>query len=159
MTSPYRNPTKRLPAEVASDDGTRLVGDLHLHPNTLAPGGYESALAMINNDESFFPVSADDGTVALVGKQRTVSVSYAASEGRASDEDAEEGGPEPVRASLEVLLSDGTKLSGWAVVDLPKEYPRALDFLNGPGAFVPIRDDTRIHLVNRAHIRTAHPID
>ncbi|MDZ7779759.1 MAG: hypothetical protein U5R14_07465 [Gemmatimonadota bacterium] len=143
---------------MVSDDGSRLAGDLHLHPNTLAPGGYESALAMVNNDERFFPVSAKDGTVALIGKRRTVSVSYSAPEGTTAGDDPE-GEVEPDRVPLEVLLSDGTKLTGWALVDLPKEYPRALDFLNGSGTFVRIRDEARVHLVNRAHIRTAHPLD
>lgn len=153
MSSPYRSPTKRLTAEVVVDDGGLIVGDLHLHPNTLVPGGYESVLRMINDDESFFPLSDGGTTIALVGKARTVSLSYSP--------DGESPVPDPTesRVALEARLSDGRTLSGWAILDLPRAYPRTLDFLNGPGPFLPIHDGTRVHLVNRAHIRTVHPLD
>lgn len=152
MSSPYRSPTKRLSAEVVVDDGGLIVGDLHLHPNTLVPGGYESIAGMINDDEAFFPLSEGDKTIALVGKARTVSLSYE------PDGDARPDSTES-RVQLEARLSDGRTLFGWAVLDLPRAYPRTLDFLNGPGAFLPIHDGTRVHLVNRAHIRTVHPLD
>jgi hypothetical protein len=152
MASPYQSPTKRLKAEIVTDDGGRVVGDLHLHPNTLAPGGYESVLTMMNNPEPFFPVSEGNETVALVGKRRTVSVSYGTT-GEAPTSSTEN------RVRLEALLSDGRTLSGWAILDLPSSYPRTLDLLNGPGLFLPIDDGTRMHLVNRVHIRTVHPLD
>src|SRR5690606_34922623 len=77
MPSPYQSPTKRLAVEVLIDDGSRLVGDVYLHPNTMAPGGYESPLTMIDDHAWFYPVSEEGGAVALVGKRRTVSLSYA----------------------------------------------------------------------------------
>jgi hypothetical protein len=153
MASPYQSPTRRLAAEVSIDDGTCLRGDLYLHPNTLAPGGYESAATMMNNQELFFPVAEPTGAVTLVGKGRTVSLSYAPDEGLPTPDIAQA----PVR--LEVWLSDGRNLSGWAILELPREYPRTLDFLNGPGPFLAIHGEERVHLVNRAHIRTVHPRD
>ena len=79
----------------------------------------------------------------------------------ASPEDAEAREPDSGmdRVSLEVVLSEGSTLSGWAVLELPRAQPRALDFLNGPGAFVTLHQGPRIHLVNRAHIRMVHPLD
>jgi hypothetical protein len=155
MPSPYQSPTKRLAVEVLIDDGSRLVGDVYLHPNTMAPGGYESPLTMIDDHAWFYPVSEQGGAVALVGKRRTVSLSYASP----GDAAVPESAAATDRVSLEVLLSDGSTLSGWALLELPRAQPRTLDFLNGPGSFVTIHDEARIHLVNRAHIRTVHPLD
>ena len=63
------------------------------------------------------------------------------------------------RASLEVHLSDGSELSGWAFVELPKEHARTLDILNGPETFLAVHSDDRVHLVNRAHVRKVYPLD
>ncbi len=153
MASPYQSPTRRLAADVFIDDGTCLSGDLYLHPNTLAQGGYESAATLMNDQESFFPVADPTGAVTLVGKGRTVSLSYVPEEGLPTLTGAQ------ARVQLEVRLSDGRSLSGWAILELPREYPRTLDFLNGPGPFLAIHDEGRVHLVNRAHIRTVHPRD
>lgn len=156
MSSPYQSPTRRLSADARLDNGSRVSGDIHLHPNTLVPGGYESPLAMLNGEEPFFPVSVEGAGVVLVGKRRTVSVSFS------SDADESKGvTPEDSDRvlTLELLLSDGRTLGGRAVAEMPSAYPRALDLVNGSGDFIPIRDDTRVHLVNRAHIRTVHPID
>lgn len=156
MSSPYQSPTRRLPADARLDNGSRVSGDIHLHPNTLVPGGYESPLAMLNGEELFFPVSVKGAGVVLVGKRRTVSVSF-------PSEAVEQDGAmpdDPDRVlTLELLLSDGRTLGGQAVAEMPSAYPRALDLVNGSGSFVPIKDDTHVHLVNRAHIRTVHPID
>lgn len=157
MSSPYQSPTRRLTADTRLDNGSRVSGDIHLHPNTLVPGGYESPLAMLNGDEPFFPVSVEGADVVLVGKSRTVSVSFSS----ASDEpDGIAVTDDPDRVlTLELLLSDGRTLGGRAVADMPSAYPRALDLVNGADDFIPIRDETHVHLVNRAHIRTVHPID
>jgi hypothetical protein len=157
MSSPYQSPTRRLAADARLDNGSRVSGDIYLHPNTLAPGGYESPLAMLNGEEPFFPVAVEGAGVVLVGKRRTVSVSFS------SSTDATEAGgapndPERV-LTLELLLSDGRTLGGQAVAEMPSAYPRALDLVNGSDDFMPIRDETHVHLVNRAHIRTVHPID
>lgn len=156
MSSPYQSPTRRLKADARLDNGSRISGDIHLHPNTLVPGGYESPLAMLNGEEPFFPVSVEGAGVVLVGKRRTVSVSVSSgadeADGAASDD--------PNRVlTLELILSDGRTLGGRALAEMPSAYPRALDLVNGSGDFLPIEDDTHVHLVNRAHIRTVHPID
>jgi hypothetical protein len=142
-----------LAAEVCVDDGTCLSGDLYLHPSTLAPGGYESVATLMNDREFFFPLAEPTGGVTLVGKARTVSLSYVPDEGLPTPDAAQD------RVQLEVRLSDERTLSGWAILELPREYPRTLDFLNGPGPFLAIHGDERVHLVNRAHIRTVHPGD
>lgn len=156
MSSPYQSPTRRLSAHAHLDNGTRVSGEIHLHPNTLVPGGYESPLAMLNGEEPFFPVSVEGAGVVLVGKRRTVSVSFS------PDADDSNGvmpdDPERV-LTLELLLSDGRTLGGRAAAEMPSAYPRALDLVNSSGDFIPIRDDTHVHLVHRAHIRTVHPID
>lgn len=156
MTSPYQSPTKRLSVEVLTDDGSRSVGEIHLHANTRAPGGYESPLAMMESGDTFFPVAEASGRVALMAKARTVSISYVP-----SPEPNDAGPPPPARgrASLEVHLSDGSELSGWASIELPKEHARTLDILNGPERFLAVHAGGRVHLVNRAQIRRVYPLD
>lgn len=157
MSSPYQSPTRRLAADARLDNGSRVSGDIHLHPNTLAPGGYESPLAMLNGEEPFFPVSVEGAGVVLVGKRRTVSVSFTST---SDDPDGAAVTDDPDRVlTLELLLSDGRTLGGRAVAEMPSAYPRALDLVNGSGDFIPIQDESHVHLVNRAHIRTVHPID
>ena len=154
MPSPYQSPTRTLATEIRLDNGSRLAGDVHLHPNTLAPGGYEAPLVLMNGKDPFFPLSVDGAGVVLVGKALTVSVSYRREDCAPGDEDASGD-----RLALEVLLSDGRALTGFALVDMPSAYPRALDLMNGADDFVPIMDDTHVHLVNRGHVRTVHPLD
>ncbi len=154
MSSPYQSPTRPLPTEIRLDNGSRLTGDVFLHPNTLALGGYESPTNLLNGAEPFFPLCVEGAGVVLVGKARTVSVSYDMA-AHPVDE-AVEGRD---RISLEVLLSDGRTLKGTALVDMPSAYPRAIDLVNGAGEFVPVMGDARVHLVNRGHIRTVHPLD
>ena len=155
MSSPYRSPTKRLAVEILTDDGRRGAGEIHLHPNTRAPGGFETPLTMIDNEDAFFPLSEENGTVVLMGKARTISVSYV------PPEDLAAAGPDPskARAALDLHLSDGSLLSGWTSLDLPKAQARTLDVLNGPERFLTIHTEDRVHLVNRSHIRSVHPRD
>ena len=154
MPSPYQSPTRPLPTEIRLDNGSRLAGNIFLHPNTLALGGYVSPPDLMNGVEAFFPLCVEGAGVVLVGKARCVSVSYDMAH-HPMDE-ASEGRD---RITLEVLLSDGRTLKGHAMVDMPSAYPRALDLVNGAGEFVPVTDDSRVHLVNRGHIRTVHPLD
>ena len=154
MNSPLRTPTKRLAARVSLDDGGQLVGDLHLHPNAKAPGGFESVVSLIENDDAFFPLCEEGGAVALVGKRRTISLCYETKDVASPERDT---GAAP--AELEMVLSDGRTLRGTVIRELPSAYPRTLEFLNGPGVFVRIEVEDHTHLVNREHIRIVRPLD
>lgn len=161
MTSPYQSLTKRVSAEVFLDDATCRVGDLHLHPNTLLPGGYESLSSMMNGKEPFFPLSEDSDSVTLIGKDRTVSLFHRTADLEQEVEavDPAAGTPGHGRVSMRVVLSDGRSISGWVALDLPSSHPRTLDVLNSAGQFFPLHEEAGIHLVSRAHIRTVHPLD
>ena len=64
------------------------------------------------------------------------------------------------QASLEVTLADGSKLSGWATLELPQYHSRLLDYLNASAEpFFAITTADAVHLVNRAHVLYARPED
>src|SRR2546430_4093206 len=61
---------------------------------------------------------------------------------------------------LELTFADGSRLSGWATIELPEHHSRLLDYLNASAEpFFAISTGEEIHLVNRAHVLFARPED
>jgi hypothetical protein len=64
------------------------------------------------------------------------------------------------QASLEVTLADGSKLSGWATLELPEYHSRLLDYLNASrDEFFELTTADHTHIVNRAHVLYVRPED
>ena len=61
---------------------------------------------------------------------------------------------------FELMLADGSRLTGSATIELPQHHSRLLDYLNASAEpFFAITTADEIHLVNRAHVLYARPED
>jgi hypothetical protein len=147
--------TTKVPAEVVLAEGIALAGDLHLYARTTYPPGPETPLEMLNRPDSFFALTVSGGGVTLVPKAQVLVVACR-DEARL---------PDPERASaarhvgLEVVVQGGSEYRGHATVELPPSRSRALDFLNGGGAFFALATDEVTWYLNKSRVRLARPLD
>jgi len=155
--SGFAMPRVAIPATLLLAGGGTRVGEVYVMERVPQHAGSETPLDMLNRPDPFFPFrSRKDGEgVLLVAKARTVSLTVP----RADNLD-------PARlsaakkVSLELTLADGSKLSGWAALELPEYHSRLLDYLNAAAEpFFAIREADAVHLVNRAHVLFARPDD
>ncbi len=150
-------PRATVPARVLLSRGPASEGEVYVIQRVPQHGGPETVLEMLCRSEQFFAFRPTNGkTLWLIAKAHAVSVAV---EGQAS-----EGDPDRLsairRVGAELVLTEGTKLVGWASVELPAQQSRLLDYLNGSrDAFVRVLTESATHYVNRAHIVYARPLD
>lgn len=146
----YRAPTEAAEATVTLSDGSVVEGQLHLHADAAAAGGFESVQDLLDDVDAFFAVTLGDGRVALVGKGHVVEVRCGLPVG--------DGLPGTTVHDLEVSLSTGEARRGQAVWSARPAQGRVIDLLNGSRFLRLTTDDGSLYL-NTAHIRTAYPRD
>ena len=153
-------PRVAILARLRMTGGEPREGEIYVMERVPQHAGPETPLDMLNRAEGFFPFrpKGDHGAAAvlLVTKARTVILSVPRT---TAPED-------PARLSaartgrLELMLADGSQLSGSATIELPQHHSRLLDYLNASAEpFFAITTDDEIHLVNRAHVLYARPED
>ncbi|HXM37050.1 MAG TPA: hypothetical protein VN908_00155 [Gemmatimonadales bacterium] len=151
-------PRVAIPASLLLTAGGRRDGQIWVMERVPQHAGPETPLDMLNRPEGFYPFRPTDngGAVLLVTKARTVTLSVLRT---TAPED-------PVRLSaakqarIELTFADGTRLSGWATLELPEHHSRVLDYLNAStDPFFAITTDDQAHFVNRAHVLFARPED
>lgn len=149
-------PRVSIPASLRLSDGNRRPGEIYVAERVPQHSGPETPLEMLNRAEGFFPFKpADDGSVLLVTKAHTVSLSIA----------TDDAAQDPARLSaaklvaVELTLVDGSTLRGFATAELPEYHSRLLDYLNGSSPFFEVSAGEEFHFVNRAHVLYARPED
>ena len=149
-------PSVAIPATLLQTSGGKRDGDIFVMERVPQHAGVETALDLLNRPEAFFPFRPKkDSGVLLVAKARTVMVSVP----RAEPEDSDRLSAAK-QASLEVTLADGSKLSGWATLELPEHHSRLLDYLNASrDEFFALATADHMHIVNRAHVLFVRPED
>lgn len=156
LTQGFSLPRVAIPATLLQTAGGKREGEIYVMERVPQHAGHETALDMLNRDEGFFPFRPKDNGagVLLVAKARTVSLKVPAEpEDQARLSAAKQ-------ARLEVTLADGSKLSGWATLELPEYHSRLLDYLNeSVKPFFALTTGDGVHLVNRAHVLYARPED
>lgn len=156
--SGFSIPRVAVPATLVQTAGGKRDGEIYVMERVPQHAGSETPLDMLNRAEGFFPFRPKDdgGAVLLVTKARTVVLSVPRT--TAPEDPARLSAAKTGR--LEVTLADGTRLSGWATIELPQHHSRLLDYLNAsPDPFFALTTDAEIHLVNRAHVLYARPED
>ena len=147
--------TNKVPAEIVLAEGIVLRGDLHLLARPAYPPGPETPLEMLCRGDAFFALTLSAGGVAFVPKAQTAVVGC-------RDQAAL---IDPDRASaarligLEVVLHGGAEYRGHASFELPPSRGRALDYLNGSGAFFSLWSDDVTWYINKSLVRFARPLD
>lgn len=150
-------PRVAIPATLLQTGGGKREGEVYVMERVSQHAGPETPLDMLNRADAFFPFrSHKEGEgVLLVAKARTVSLTVP----RPGEVDSARLSAAK-QASLELTLADGTKLSGWATLELPEFHSRLLDYLNASAEpFFAITTADAVHLVNRAHVLFVRPED
>jgi len=153
----YSLPSVAIPATLLQTSGGKREGEIFTMERVPQHAGPETALDLLNRPEAFFPFrSKKDGTgVLLVAKARTVMVTVSRTEPEDTDRLSA-----AKQASLEVTLADGSKLTGWATLELPEYHSRLLDYLNASrDEFFALTTPDHMHIVNRAHVLYVRPED
>lgn len=154
--SAFQLPSTTLPARLTLTHGKPRAGTIYVGARVPHHDGAETPLEMLNRRDAFFPFRAtDDQAVLLVAKRQTIAL--AVDRAPITDPDRLSAAKELL---LELVLDNGVTLAGWAVVELPEDQSRPLDYLNAaPEPFFAITTDESTHYVNRAHVLFARPRD
>jgi len=151
--------TTRVRSVVTLANGEVYPGEIHLLDWLHHRAGPETPLEMLNRQEAFFPVTQEGGdTVFLPKAQVAVVMCEWPPEGWPPE------GMEPLpapgrRISMLVRLASSQEFRGETVVALPTGRDRALDYLNGTGAFFQLVSEGVPRLINRAHVSAVRPLD
>jgi len=149
-------PRTVIPARLMLTQGQPRGGTIYLAARVPQHDGAETPLEMLNRAESFFPfLPAEDGAIMLVAKGQTIDLTV--DRGPIADPDRLSAAKE---LQLELVLVNGSILTGRAAVELPEHHSRPLDYLNATAEpFFALTTDESTHYVNRAHVLFARPRD
>ena len=144
--SEFRIEKVRRPVVVKLVGGTTLEGDIFLQPWARYRSGTQNPADLLNEPEPFFPLSSAGDDMVMVAKDRVTQVQF-----DDGSPEAEDGGAAEV--AVDVVLADGTQISGDLRLEARSDRARLLDFLNGDHQrFLTIRTEAAVCLVNRAQI-------
>jgi len=101
-------------------------------------------------------VTVNGAAAAFIPKSQVVEVSCLQDVPLYSDPDRESAAK---HVDLEVVMPGGATHRGIAILELPPNRSRALDFLNGSGAFFAITSDGNTRYMNKSHVRLIRPFD
>ena len=146
-------PRGSVAARIVLAGGESHHGEIYVAERVPHHSGPETPLEMLNRPDPFFAFRPKDGQVLLVAKAATVTVEVH----QAPMDD-------PTRRSvaraapLEITLTGGDTLVGFALAELPEHHARPLDILNAStDRFFAVDAGAATHFVNRAHVRFARP--
>ena len=144
-------PKRRISVTLWSDHLHGVTGLVFLD---LDPAGssHQTILERLNESSPFLPVGiGEEGRIHLVQRQRLTRVTPAR---HVLQSDVFARGFSPWREErAEVMLCDGTHLSGRVWMPLERETQRLSDFLNAMGSsFFVLLAPTGMHLVNAASV-------
>lgn len=155
MTDEYRIPTHRIRTELLLAGHETVPADLYLGEQSERDLGPERPVDILNGKKSFFPVQLPGDGTALVRRTSVLMASLSAEEALENDPRADEllseARSEETNArevDVEVLLEDGSRVTGTVAYVLPRGERRLQDFLNNSDTFFRVWDGELLHLVN-----------
>src|SRR5260370_28481811 len=121
------SPPPPFPANLSLTKGATQSGQIFVMERVPNHDGPETVLELLNRPEGFFAFRpAANHDVLLISKVQTVSLSV--------DRQAPIADPARLSAAkmlgVELVLTGGSKLGGWASAELPEHHARLLDYLN-----------------------------
>ncbi|HVO31634.1 MAG TPA: hypothetical protein VMV18_12895 [bacterium] len=117
--------------------------------------GPERPSDLLSDGPAFFPVvNAKSGEFQLIARERVVAISAALEceliPGELPPEDL--AGDDATKVNAEILLANGTRLSGMLVFLMPEGQRRLQDHLNETAAFLILRDGNTAHVIRKSQI-------
>jgi hypothetical protein len=154
LSERYRVPKYKTQVEIRYAEGqVRRVG-LFLAEFSDHRLGPERADDVLNGERDFLAIESESGEIGFVRRHAIALVTL----GKEEDADELLGAFDPIAADLDtqvslcITLRDGTELTGQTRYQQPEAHSRLVDFLNAAPAFIPLRHDGRLSLVNKQHI-------
>jgi hypothetical protein len=141
-----RVPKRRVEAEVLLPGGEARRVTLFLAEAAQGHAGPERPLDLLNGAAEFFP--ALDGTETAFLHRPAVPVVRVERRFDAPDDEV----TLPTEHDVEVLLADGSRLTGLVSYVRPPERSRLGDFLNEPPPFFRLLQEDRVAYVNKRHV-------
>jgi len=154
--SDFSLPRTPVAAHLLLTQGVSRPGQIYVMERVPDHEGPETVLELLNRREGFFAFRANqDDSVLLVSKGQTVMLSV--------DRQAPIADPARLSAArtlgVEVALTSGSTLGGWATAELPPPHARPLDYLNASyDPFFAVWSHATTHYVNRAFVLYARPL-
>lgn len=155
MSEEYRIPTHRVRAELLLAGQGTIRADLFLGEHTERNVGRERPLDLLNGSKAYIPLGHPERGSILVRRRAVLMASLSADEALRSDPAAEEllsetriEETDAREVHVELLLEDGTEISGSITYVRPPGERRLQDFLNTSETFFRISDGDTLHLVN-----------
>lgn len=154
--SDFSLPRTPVAAQLVLTYGGARGGQIYVMQRVPQHDGPETVLELLNRPEGFFAFRpTEDDEVLLISKAQTVSLSV--------DRQAPIADPTRLSAArmlgVEIFVTGGASVGGWASAELPQAHSRLLDYLNAsPDMFFAIWSHTTTHYVNRAHVLFARPL-
>ncbi|MGE3842623.1 MAG: hypothetical protein AB7I50_13640 [Vicinamibacterales bacterium] len=143
-----RVPTTILPVEIRCTDGRRFVGDIFMPAQSSRQPGPMRPDEWADTVQTFFPFRSYEARCRTIFNRDSVvsiTVPAAVNEG---DEDELLGNP-----VYRVGVDAGDEhFEGRAVVDMPPNQQRVVDWLNAPGLFITVRAGVTHHLIQKRHV-------
>ena len=150
----YRVPKREVPAEVTVIGLPPAAKKLFVSVQAEGHAGGERPSDLLNGVETFLPARDGDGKVRFLQRDAVAVVSVSA-DSEADGDPSQPDGIVPAPAStaeVEVTLESGTRLKGVVTYAMPAGRGRLQDFLNLGERFLALRQDGRVHLINKLRI-------
>lgn len=144
-------PKRRIPVTIWSSELHGVPGQIFLDLDPLG-ARHQTILDRLNESARFLPVAiGDEGRIHLVNRQRLTRVTPGR---QVLQSDVFARGFEAWREEqADVVISDGSRLSGRVWMPLQRETQRLSDFMNQQGAgFFVLITPSGLHLVNTSAI-------
>jgi hypothetical protein len=154
MSLELKVPKRQVRVEVALAGMSPMQVHLFQGEHMLSPGGFERPSELLNRRQVFLPAVGLDGTTQVLRREAVLRMSVARSAELAEEEPADEGPdtPEIVRLDLDVEFDTGDAVRGRLVYAQPESRRRLVDYLNDCPQFFALRDEDRVHIVNKLRI-------
>ena len=158
-TEVYRIPRLQFTAEVLLLGQSPRSLNLFLGAWAKSHAGYERPSDLFNGTENFLPALDLAGKPLLLQLDAVQAAAFAADlEFGAEEMRAMDLTPEHTSAAIDIVLEDGTPLSGIVTYLLPEGQRRVQSFLNLPERFFVLRDGDTAWLINKHRILWVTPL-
>lgn len=130
-----------------------IVGDIFLSTVSRFRQAPQDPIEFLNDGDGYFALASDDGRAMLVAKENVDRVEALL------PDDASRAAAAGHALRIQLVLLDGTAVTGAVVLDTPSGRSRLLDYLNSHRErFLPMHQEDRLLLVNRRAIVRVHEL-
>ena len=145
--SDYKVEKERSGVKLFFSDGTEEEGNLYLSLQAAHHEGRELVRDVLNQPDLFLPINFVQGQTRLINKENLMMVSFPSVK-----EEDESADLLNTIYQVDITLDNRARMEGKLVFLLPAHSSRVKDYLNQAEAFVELRKNGEIYLINRKHI-------